>query len=106
MQITVFELPQHAAWMILGLSSTRSPFGPLPLDLSSIGMPGCSLRVGLDDTIALSGAHHQAILTLPIPNSLALLGGVVHLQALVPDPSAGNVLGAVMSDAMTMMIGR
>jgi hypothetical protein len=106
MGITAFELPQHSAIVILGSSSNRWGLGPLPFGLSVIGMPGCSLRVSNDFVTGLSGSKHQATLAFAIPNFLSLVGAVLHVQALVPDPAAGNPLGAVMSDAMTMTIGR
>jgi hypothetical protein len=106
MDITLFELPQDVAWMILGLSSTHSPIGPLPFDLGVIGMSGCSLRVSGDLGVPVAGARSQARFTVPIPDLLMLVGGVFHLQAFVPDSTSGNVLGAVMSDAMTVTVGR
>ncbi len=48
MQIRLFELPLHLAVMNFGLSTSQSRIGPLPFDLSPLGMPGCSLRVSID----------------------------------------------------------
>jgi hypothetical protein len=51
------------------------------------------------------GSDHEARFELRIPNDLLLLGAALHTQAIVLDPSAGNPLGAVMSDAMTAFVG-
>jgi hypothetical protein len=36
---------------------------------------------------------------------VAFLGARLYEQALVPDPAAGNALGAVMSDAAEAVVG-
>ncbi len=65
-----------------------------------------ALRVRIDVAVTLAGANNQVVFTLLIPNLLALVGAVVHAQAIVPDPAAGNTFGAVMSDAKTLTVGR
>lgn len=42
---------------------------------------------------------------LVIPSYVGLVGFVFHQQALVLDSSAGNPLGAVMSDSVTAVVG-
>ena len=61
------------------------------------------LRQGV---VLVSGANKPAAFTWPLPNQAALVGLHFHQQAVVPDPGAGNPLGAVMSDAATAVIGR
>ena len=48
----------------------------------------------------------QGLLLFAIPNALALVGLRFQQQAFVPDPMAGNALGAVVSDAAEATIGR
>jgi hypothetical protein len=68
-------------------------------------MPGCTGFVTTDLVLFLVGVNQQAEFSLPIPNSPAFVGVSLGFQALVPDPAAGNALGAVMSDAAMAVIG-
>lgn len=103
MSVTVDQLPQNLAILILGLSSTTSPLGPLPLDLTVLGAPGCFGRVSPDVLLTLTGTGNAATFALPIPSS-PLAGAVFHMQALVFDPPA-NSFGLVASHAVTAVIG-
>ena len=78
---------------------------PLPLDLSPLGLTNCWLRVSLDANEALIGSLGSATYSLAIPASAALAGFILHQQAVVLDPAAGNPLGLVMSDAATAVVG-
>jgi hypothetical protein len=99
LQVRLFDLPVDAAFLIAGFSRSS-------LALDAYGMPGCTAYPGLEAVRFTGGANHQAVAMLPIPNLAVLVGATFHLQALVPDPGAGNALGAVMSDAATAVIGR
>ena len=103
MDVTVDNLPQNLAVLLLGGSSTMSPFGPLPLDLTLIGAPGCSGRVSPDTLLTLAGTNNVATFSFPIPNG-PFAGFVFHMQALVFDPPA-NAFGLVVSDAVTAVVG-
>jgi hypothetical protein len=105
MRVTVRELPVHAAFLLVGFSTTTSQFGPLPLALAPFGMPGCTAYVADEAVHFLFGSDHEAAWTLAIPNDQGLVGLVFHTQAVVLDPAAGNALGAVMSDAMRAQVG-
>jgi hypothetical protein len=105
LEVRLANLPANAAFLIAGTSTTTSTLGPLPLDLGALGMPGCSLRVSNDFVRFLVGSGGSASHALAIPNSLALVGARFYQQALVLDPAAGNVLGAVVSDAAAAVIG-
>jgi len=105
LQLRLFDLPSDAAFLFAGLSNTTSALGPLPLSLTSVGMPGCTLYVSTDFTTLLVGANQQATYNLPIPNVSGLVGAVFFQQALVIDSGAGNSLGAVMSDAAAAVVG-
>ncbi|MBK8099958.1 MAG: hypothetical protein IPK26_22880 [Planctomycetes bacterium] len=104
--ISTFDnLPANTAVFLLGFSRTTSPFGSLPLDLTSYGATGCFGRVSPDATSFLFGAGGTASNTLGIPNIPSLLCAQVYTQALVLDPAV-NVLGAVVSDAAAAIVGQ
>lgn len=99
------NLPQHAAVLLTGFSNSTSPLGALPIELGPIGAAGCWLRVSPDVATPLGGAAHRASYSLNVPNLAALDGVAIYHQALVPDPNAGNTLGAVLSDAAGGLVG-
>jgi len=105
LQVHLDHLPVNAAFLIAGFSNSNSAFGPLPLDLGPIGMPGCAARVSIDFVALVLGSGGFADHRLPIPNVPGLVGVHFYQQALVLDPGAGNALGAVMSDAAAAVIG-
>jgi hypothetical protein len=97
--VHVLDLPQDIAIMVFGWQRTQ------PVALDSYGMPGCALHVSLDNAFFLAGQNGWAKCILPIPDAPILVGLHFCHQALVPDASAGNALGAVMSDAAEGIIG-
>jgi alpha-tubulin suppressor-like RCC1 family protein len=105
-RVRLLDLPTGAALVITGLDTASSSFGLLPLPLAGLGMPGCTAFVSNDLVTLVVGTGTQAELLLPIPNSLLLVGASFYQQAIVPDPAAGNALGAVISEAMAGVIGR
>jgi hypothetical protein len=98
-------LPFSIAMVVTGTSDVASPFGPLPLDLTVLGMPGCSLRVSPDTTQLVVGSLATAGLVVPVPNRPALIGQVFYQQAFVPDPAAGNPAGATVSESRRLVLG-
>ncbi len=102
--LTVNNLPLSNAIMCTGFGNTTSLFGPLPLDLTSIGAPGCFLRVSTEAPLFLAGAGNQVVWNFNIPNDPAFSGQQFFNQAIVIDLAA-NAAGAVMSDATGMLIG-
>ena len=89
--------------MIIGLSNTISGFGPLPVDLSGIGMTGCPLRVSLDATDTVVGVDTSATWNFPIPNSPPLIGMLLYNQCANLDII--NPFGFVLSDASGWVLG-
>ena len=67
MQLT--NIPTNAAGLAL-VGTSRTSWGgiPLPLDLTSIGMPGCSLFTRGTFLFAIAASGGTANLTLPLPN--------------------------------------
>lgn len=98
--------PMGLGIQALGLSGTMASFGPLPLDLAPLGAPGCQLRVSADLTQFLVGSASGSMTwSFPVPNAPALAGLPLYSQAVVFDASA-NSLGAVVSDANELILGR
>ena len=104
LSVTMNNLPFSAALMITGLSNTVSSIGPLPVDLTILGMPGCVGRVSLDLTDFVVGAANSATWSLALPNLPTLSGFLLYNQAFVLDPTA-NAFGFVTSDAAGMVLG-
>jgi hypothetical protein len=78
----------------------------VPVDLASIGMPGCLLHVNPAISsfgVAVTGQFTYQAFT--VPNSPGLVGLSVVLQALVVDAQAGNPMGATVSSAGIATIG-
>lgn len=98
------HLPMSMAFLSIGWSNTAWSVGPLPFDLTALGLPGCALRVSNDLLVYISGSAQTATWSLPIPSASALLGLSLHTQALSVDPGF-NSFGAAMSDAATATIG-
>jgi len=100
LEVGVDRLPNNVALMAMGFqrSATAIPLG-------AVGMPGCNLHILYDATAILVGQGGKARFLLPIPDVPALVGLRFQNQALVLDTSAGNSLGAVMSEASEGIIG-
>ena len=104
MRVRFDRLPLGAAFVLTGLSNTMGTTGPLPADLTGVGMPGCWARVRGDAVSLQVGTNNAAELSIVIPNSLTLLGITYYQQAFVPDPGV-NPLGAVNSAAAAATVG-
>lgn len=102
--VNLNNMPTSAAFFLVGFSRTSSPFGPLPVDLSVYGMPGCRGRVSPDATLLLIGSGNAATWNFGIPNTGSMVGLHLYNQAIVLDPGF-NALGAVASDAAALLIG-
>src|SRR5690606_24904999 len=74
------------AAVFVGTSSTSYGGVPLPLRLSFLGAPACTLYVAPDVTFPV--APQAPWLTLDLPNQPELIGGTLFLQGLVTDPGA------------------
>ena len=88
------------AVLILGVNDLVPP---LPLD--PVGLPGCRLLVSLDVTLPVPFSSAATQWSLPLPAAPGLVGGVVHAQAWVPDPGAGNAARALVTNALIATVG-
>lgn len=89
-----------------GLSDTQLGGLRLPLSLEPIGAPRCWLLTSLDASATQpTDATGAASVPVPVPNLAALYDARLHHQMLVFDPAA-NELGAVVSNALRVVIGR
>jgi hypothetical protein len=92
-------------FLTLGFSNTTLGGMPLPLDLTSYGMNGCSLYhdlvyLGLPVTQAGSAWTNA----FPVPGLPVLAGYEIYLQASTLAPGA-NLLGLITSNALGLRIG-
>jgi hypothetical protein len=90
--------------LVLGWSDQVWSGGPLPYDLTALGMPGCMLRVSTEfvDLMVLFGGNATFLWALPATPSLA--GIQFFTQGLVLEPGT-NPFGAVMSNALAASTG-
>jgi hypothetical protein len=79
---------------------------PLPIDLTPLGMPGCSWHVALATSLLLSttsqnGLPHHGTHELTVPNDSGLLGVELYWQGLILENWPTGLAGAVTNAART-----
>ncbi len=90
---------------ILGTFETPLPGGLLlPVDLSILGMPGCTLYTGIQRQYGLLFSGGRAPWTIDLPWDVSFLGYTFYQQGVVVDPGA-NALGLTTSNALQCVIG-
>lgn len=85
----------------VGFSSTVMNGLPLPIELSFLGAPGCSIYTSWDATEGLFAPNSRR--SLAIPNNPALVGMTLHYQG-VEAHVLNNPLGLATSNALHMTI--
>lgn len=75
-----------------------------PIDLTGLGMPGCSGYVSPDFLALVTGSAGVASFSVPVPANPTLIGAEIHSQALVFEAGI-NAFGAIVSDAATATVG-
>jgi len=98
--ITTSGIPTTAVLSALALSFTK--YTP-PIDLTSLGMPGCYQHSGLDSVTFLFGSP-TATYGLAIPSSTSWLGAVIQCQSFSFVPGI-NAAGAISSNGLELEIG-
>ena len=93
------------AVVALGFSDTSWSGVPLPLDMTSAGIPGCSLFVAADriDVIAAQNGIGQQFLAIPVDPWF--LGAVFYQQGFSFELPGFNAFGGVLSNAARARIG-
>ncbi len=98
-------LPLDGALVATGLSATATSAGlPLPLDLSVIGMSGCSQLVDAQVIDFVAGAGGAASWTWTLPSQPSLFGAVFYNQAFAIDPAA-NAFGWTVTNGGVGTVG-
>lgn len=100
--VQVSNLPLTGpAFLGIGLSDTSYGGSPLPLDLSSVGAPGCHLLQSLDVLLPLANVLGSANWSFTVP---AIPGGEFFVQAFPFDPPA-SAFGYTASNAGKAVLG-
>jgi hypothetical protein len=91
---------------VLGLGFSRTSWGPvpLPLDLSPIGAPTCSLSAAPEILLFAPAANGSARWQVPLCDCRDLIGFRFYTQVLVLDPGA-NRFGLALSTARAGSVG-
>ena len=98
-------LPVGGALVATGLSATSTSGGfPLPLDLSVLGMSGCSQLVDAQVLDFVAGSGPSASWAWTLPSQPSLFGAIFYNQAFVIDPAA-NVFGWTASNGGVGVVG-
>jgi hypothetical protein len=96
--------PGQQGFFALGTSSTSYQGLPLPLALTSIGMPNCFARCSAESLTIGVNTTGELVTTVAVPPSAATLGFQFFAQAYSQDPAI-NALGAATSNAIALTIG-
>lgn len=85
--------------VVLGLGFFNIP----PIDLTMFGAPGCSLDIGIADTLFAPVMGPSVTFPLTIPNDPSLAGVSLYAQGFVLDPPV-NPLGIDVTEALRITI--
>jgi hypothetical protein len=102
--LAIDNLPVNLAILTVGFSNTSSGAIPLPLDLGSLGMPGCFLLADPLATVFLVGAGQSATWNWNVPSSPVFFALRFYNQAFVLDGPA-NAAGLVASNGGAGFLG-
>ncbi|MCX8228395.1 MAG: hypothetical protein OTJ44_00400 [Planctomycetota bacterium] len=99
-EITLTDaLPNNFVMLFAGWSNVNSTYGPLPLDLTSLGAPGNTLYASVDFKAQfITDANGAAMLPIGLPPNPTLDGRHLYFQWYVDDPTA-NLRGLTLSNA-------
>ncbi len=99
LQLRVTNLASTATVVVIGLGLSKTQWGALslPHDLTTTGMPGCSILAAFDTSFVVRAQRGDAGLAMAIPNNSALVGAFFFNQAVAP--GANNSLGLAVSNA-------
>ena len=99
--------PNQSAFLCIGRSRTAWGAMSLPLDMTPLGAPGCSVLASIDTNVpTMTDGSGLANVTLPVPNQGSLVGSALYLQWASLDASLTNPLPLAFSDAMEAVFER
>ena len=88
----------------IGFDATSWNGIPLPADLSSAGMPGCTLLLAPALTTVLTGTGTTAQLPISLPGSPAIVGQALFAQAF-PLVASANPAGILATNGIEAIVG-
>lgn len=96
-EVAFGNLPASTGFLLIaqGFSSTTWNGNPLPYDLATFGITGCSLEVAADTLFGIGAAAGGATLSFAVPNDPSLMSFVYYMQGFAPDSAAGNGFGGM-----------
>ena len=97
--LSMQNVPTNSLTVTLGLGFVQSS-----IDLTALGMPGCTSLVSAVEQIPMARIGSTAAVSLSIPNQASLLGAHVYAQGIAIAPGM-NTLGVVSSNGGDMMLG-
>ncbi|MBL8899163.1 MAG: hypothetical protein JNM84_16105 [Planctomycetes bacterium] len=103
-EVSVSNVGSQPVLLAFGISDQSWLGIPLPLDLTFLQAPGCTLYLAIESSFTLTPTGGTASLSLPIPGGSFLAGAEAFFQGIVFDPSA-NALGFAFSNYLTATIG-
>ena len=105
-ELRVTNLPANGpVAMNIGLSDTSWPLGPLPYDLSWLGITGCSLRTSIELAVGVPRQGSTGRFVGAVCDCPAALGLSFYLQAVAADPAVNRPLPVTLSDAVEGVVG-
>jgi hypothetical protein len=103
LELTQLPARQNGA-LAVGLSDQSWNGVPLPLDLSPLGMTGCTLHVSVEATVPFATGDGSTVVSVPLGRDPGIRGIPFYNQAFVLDPQA-NPLGIAMTNAGRGVLG-
>lgn len=104
LQISNLATAASSAFVATGISNSTSPLGALPLSLSGVGMPGCTLYVSADVLTLVPASAGAASWSVAIPANALLINMPFFNQVASIDPAA-NLAGLTVSAAGAGVVG-
>lgn len=96
--------PGRFTTLLVGASKSQWGSLPLPLDLTPVGMPGCTAYCSDEWAFPLVNLNGTASWNVTVPNLAGLAGLRFYNQVYVSDPPT-NQLGLISSNAAEGLIG-
>ena len=91
--------------VVFGLSNMAWSGAPLPLDLSVVGAPSCSLLVSLDVSLPMLLGGGQGSVIWTLPNVVSAVGSSFYTQGVVLDPLSPLPLQIDATSGRAFVIG-